>query len=330
MIKKFMVLAVLANLCGTELSAQIKDAGVLSAQQIKELAKENDTTSLLVFDRLARSKTRFILESPSLRTPQGFVLPASEWAFYTFEKGKYHQMSGGKNIVSDSNAILCWLGCNDSTSTLQWGKKLSRKYGKINTAQGELAVPARWVSDTLYIALFPSRQAGMWVAEKSYPEWVVRNGIAQSVPYEEKNNAERKPTLREWVMDLRPDLFQTLDGDGRNQRDIERQELTLLAYDVNRNLPETSLPAEDTTFMIHVFETAGGNLDMELLSPSPASPAQQALADELRTAFRQITTLHIPTRRLLQGKTLPGCLLNAKKEICWRFNSITSNPQLMR
>lgn len=315
------IISVALVVISINLSAQVKNTGFLSLQEMKEHIKNENTTSQIHFDRLARSKTRFILESPSLRTPQGFVLPASEWAFYTEETGQFKPISGG--MISDHpNATLCWVGCNDSTATLQWGKKLSRKYGKLNTAQGELAVPARWVSDTLYIALFPSRQAGMWVAEKSYPEWVVRNGIAQSVPYEEKNNATRKPTLREWVMDLRPELFQTLDGDGRNQRDIERQELTLLAYDVNRNLPENSLPAEDTAFMIHVFETAGGNLDMELLSPSPASPAQQALADELRTAFRKITTLHIPTRRLLQGKTLPGCLLNAKKEICWRFNSI--------
>lgn len=316
------IISVALVVISINLSAQVKNTGFLSLQEMKEHIKNENTTSRIHFDRLARSKEIFIIESPSLRTPEKGELPASEWAFYTFEKGKYHQMSGGRNIVSASNAILCWLGCNDSTATLQWSKKLSKKYGKLNTAQGELAVPARWVSDTLHIALFPSRQAGMWVAENSYPEWVVRNGIAQSVPYEEKNNATRKPTLREWVMDLRPELFQTLDGDGRNLRDIERQELTLLAYDVNRNLPENSLPAEDTAFMIHVFETAGGNLDMELLSPSSASPAQQALADELRTAFRKITTLHIPTRRLLQGKTLPGCLLNAKKEICWRFNSI--------
>lgn len=316
-----IISVVLAILYCFNLSAQIKHAGVLSPQEVRDLVNQKGASSLFQYDRLAGSDTRFIIESPTLRTPQSDVLPASEWAFYSLDAGQYKQIPGGR-ITAQSNAILCWLGCNDSTATKQWSKRLMKQYGKLNTTQGELAVPARWVSDTLYVALFPTHQAGLWIASSSYPEWIVKSGISYPAPFEDNGEEASKPTLREWVMDLRPELFQTLDGDGRNQRDIERQELTLLAYDVNRNLPENSLPAEDTAFMIHVFETADGNLDMELLSPSPASPAQQALADELRTAFRKITTLHIPTRRLLQGKTLPGCLLNAKKEICWRFNSI--------
>lgn len=316
-----IISVVLAILYCFNLSAQIKHAGVLSPQEVRDLVNQKGASSLFQYDRLAGSDTRFIIESPTLRTPQSDVLPASEWAFYSLDAGQYKQIPGGR-ITAQSNAILCWLGCNDSTATKQWSKRLMKQYGKLNTTQGELAVPARWVSDTLYVALFPTHQAGLWIASSSYPEWIVKSGISYPAPFEDNGEEASKPTLREWVMDLRPDLFQTLDGDGSNLWKIQQQELTLLAYEVNRNIGVTSSRSDDSSFMILVLETADGNLDIELLSPSPATSAQQTLVGELRTAFRKITTLHIPTRRLLQGKTLPGCLLNAKKEICWRFNSI--------
>lgn len=308
-----IVLGYVANL-----SAQIKTPEMLSLQECREIALSGDTTDLRQFDGLFKSKDWFILESPTLRAPSTGVIPASEWAFYAEDSGTYKRISNHK--ISDYPSVtLCWMGCRDSAETDGCGKLLRKKYGSLKTKRGELAVPAQWVSDTLYVAAFPSCQAGLWIVEHSYPEWVVEKGIVRSAPLEESRGS-RKPTLRTLVMDLRPDLFQVLDGGERIRRRIEQMEMTLLAYEVNRNLPESPVCTDDFSPLLMVFETEDGSLDFGLLSPGTLTPDQETLIHGLRAAFNKVDNLHIPTGRTLQGRTVPGLLLRAYKDTPrWRF-----------
>lgn len=299
-------------------SAQIKTPDMLSLQECKEIVLSNDKAELRQFDRLFKSKEWFILESPTLHASSTGKLPASEWAFYAEVSGGYKRISC-YNISDYSRVTLCWMGCRDSAETVKCGKFLRKKYGTLKTEHGELAVPAQWVSDTLYVAAFPSCQAGLWIVEHSYPEWVVEKGIVRPAPLEESRGS-RKPTLRTLVMDLRPDLFQVLDGGERIRRRIEQMEMTLLAYEVNRNLPESPVCTDDFSPLLMVFETEDGSLDFGLLSPGTLTPDQETLIHGLRAAFNKVDNLHIPTGRTLQGRTVPGLLLRAYKDTPrWRF-----------
>lgn len=294
---------------------------MLSLQECKDVVLSNHKTDLRLFDKLYKSKDRFIIESPTLRALSIGGLPASEWAFYAEDSGEYKRISI-YNIDKHPKVTLCWMGCNDSTKTTKYGKLLEKQYGTLNTKGGELAVPAQWVSDTLYIAMFPSYQAGLWIAEQSYPEWIVEKGIVRPAALQEKIHSH-KPTLRTLVMDLRPDLFNVLDGDERFRRRIKQMEMTLLSYEVNRNLPELSVCADDFSPLLMVFETEGGYLDFGVLSPDTLTSAQETLIRELRSAFNKVNNLHIPTGRTLQGRTVPGILLRAYQDTPrWRFDDV--------
>lgn len=302
-------------------SAQIKTPDMLSLQECKEIVLSNDKAELRQFDRLFKSKEWFILESPTLHASSTGKLPASEWAFYAEVSGGYKRISC-YNISDYSRVTLCWMGCRDSAETVKCGKFLRKKYGTLKTEHGELAVPAQWVSDTLYVAMFPSFRAGLWVAEHSYPEWIVEKGIVRAAPFE-KNRHAGKPLLRTLVMDLRPDLFQVLDGGERGRRKIEQMEMTLLAYEVNRSLPESPVCADDFSPLLMVFEREDGSLDLGLLDPDTITCAQDSLIHELRAAFNKVDNVHIPMGRTLQGRGVPGILLRAYKDTPrWRFDFI--------
>lgn len=307
------------------LSAQVKNDGLFSLDEIKEMvASSAEEKCSSVFDSFADSEGVFILESPTLRVVEGESLPASRWLFCSSKDGKGYAKRRVGSFDEGDDVLLCWAGCRDSAANVAWKKSLAKRYGTIPLGDGEEVVPAVWVSDTLYRASYASWHNGLWPVKTSYPAWLVKKGKVASVCDEDDHALTSScphTSLTTWVMDLRLDLFSVLDGDGRRQREAAKAEMMLLGYEVNQPSPSETVWPDGLSFLVWVKPGVDGHLDCDVVEPASLTAEQQAYADELCAAVRKVDNLCVPVRRTLHGKVLRGMLLRVKKDTpCWTFD----------
>lgn len=239
--------------------------------------------------------------------------------------GIYHWLKSC-DIEGKDNVTLCWIGCRDSVANGKWEKKLQKKYGTITTDDGEIFVPAKWVTDSLYYPMSPVCHNGLWTAV-SYPQYYVKNGSASYIDKEFPLSSapEGMFTLRDAVMDLREDLFTALDGNGGQTRRAKKLELTLLAYEIYRidTLSARKHEREDKPLLIHVHMAPEGGIQCDILNADKLSASQLDRDIWLQDAFRQIKNIYIRPRRTLYGKILPGMVLKAKCSMgAWVFEEL--------
>ncbi len=311
-----------------QLSAQVKNNGCFSIDDIKDTIASLKEESLSQFDSFTDSEIAFIIESPTLRTIDGVRFPASQWAFCFQKDNKFHKKRSVYLSDKNEEITLCWIKCNAPLENEKWSKFLKEKYGVIHINDKEEAVPAKWVCDTLYYASFPSFLKGLWPVNTAYPAWIAKEGKISLSPDNDfesnkkiNKNLNVKPSLRTLVLDIRPDLFNILDGNGRQLKEISEIEMTLLAYEVNRNHISHDIWPENLSFLIMVYMTEKGHLDCEVIKPTKLSTIQQHYIDDLRKAFQKVTNIKIPHRQTLYGKYLPGIILQVRKDTrCWTFS----------
>ena len=304
-------------------AAQVKDDGIFSMEEIKKIISAPEYLSDSLFDKI--NSLEYIIESPTLRSIGKEYLPSSLWGIVAGKDGNYHRLKNS-DIENIDNVERCWIGCRDSIANDKWKKKLQKKYGTITTEEGLVVVPATWVTDSIYYSKYPVCHNGLWTAT-SYPGCYVENGSASYIDETFPLSAAQKGTytLRDAVMDLREDLFTVLDGNGRQAREAQKLELTLLAYEIYRidTLSARKYEPEDKPLLIHVHMAPGGGLQCDILNSDELSAVQLSRDIWLQSAFRQIKNIYIRPRRTLYGKILPGMVLKAKRSMTyWVFEEL--------
>lgn len=267
-------------------SAQVKNDGMLSMEEIKKIISAPECLSDSSFDKMTGGE--YIVESPTLRIVGKEHMPPSQWGFVTEKDGSHHWLKNS-DIENKNNVTLCWVGCRDSVANDKWKKKLQKKYGTITTEEGQVVVPATWVTDSIYYSKYPVCHNGLWTAT-SYPGCYVENGSVSYIDETFLLSTAQKGTytLRDAVMDLREDLFTVLDGNGRQAREAQKLELTLLAYEIYRidTLFARKYESEDKPLLIHVHMASGGGLQCDILNSYELSAVQLSRDVWLQSAFR--------------------------------------------
>lgn len=275
----------------------IRRDAVISDKAVRERYKPAaDSSEWMGYDVFNQKYA--IRSSRKLRTAGKMTLPASVWAmFYREEdagnKTLYKYKNSPGSIPENAECILCWMGLREAGSESESAvrKKLSGKYGTLTATDSKgnvlTGVPARWLNDTLTTALNPYCYAGLWVQSSTGVNLAVSNGYATKckLAYAKK---DYNNDLYITVMDMAPQFYTAVDGNGSSARQAKWLEMTLLAYDINKLCTIKKQGGKKLILPIYLRADAETAYHIELLGNRRLDDGEAAVLGDLKNAFAKM------------------------------------------